>query len=241
MAIRLEQPGGAKAAAQAGTIIGKGKRAEEDRARAEREQARAAQEQARAAALQWEQEKMRMRSEQDFQQELAAKQWDYEKFNRAKAWQIEKMEIASRNDFAQEEKERSEKQAKTAAGVKAIRESTNIYSNQEAKDKAEFDFLFKQEHGYSPPRQTQGMTEREELEEYVGSYGREMDLPELREEAEVAGYTPKELGLGDADIPGIGMETKEAGLPTPTTQAEYNAIPSGSQYIDSKGNIRTKR
>lgn len=160
MGIKITQPGEAAAAAKTGTIIGKGKRAEEERARAEREQARAqqvqAQQAARKAALEWEQQKMAMRSQQDFQQELAAKQWDYEKFNRAKAWEIEKMETASRLDFQQEEKERAEKQAKTAAGVKAIRESTDIYPDQAAKDKAEFDFVFKQEQGHYPPRQLQG-------------------------------------------------------------------------------------
>ena len=80
MGIRKEQPGAAKAAAKTGLTIGKGKRAEEDRARGEREQARAqqraAQQEARQAAMEWEATKMRMRSEQDFQQELATKQWD---------------------------------------------------------------------------------------------------------------------------------------------------------------------
>ena len=157
MGITIRQPGESAAAAKAGTIVGKGKRAEEDRARAEREQARAdqmaAQREARNAAMRWEQEKMAMRSQQDFQQELAAKQWDYEKFNRAKAWEIEKMEIASRNDFQQEEKERAEKQAKTAAGLKAIRESDNIFLTPEAKKKAEFDFKFKQKQGFYPPKE----------------------------------------------------------------------------------------
>jgi hypothetical protein len=155
MAIRREQPGAAKAAAKAGLTIGKGKRAEEDRARVEREQARAQQRAAQQAAMEWEATKMRMRSEQDFQQELSEKQWDYEKFNRAKAWDIEKMEIASRNDFQQEEQDRSEKMAKTAAGLKAIDESNNIYATPEDKEKAKEEFKFKQEQGFYPPRQLQ--------------------------------------------------------------------------------------
>lgn len=57
MGIRREQPGAAKAAAAAGTIVGRAKRAEEDRARAEREQARAAaeamQRQARQDEMKW--------------------------------------------------------------------------------------------------------------------------------------------------------------------------------------------
>lgn len=237
MAIRIEQPGAAKAAAQAGTAIGKGKRATEDRARAEREQARtqqiAAQQKARQASLEWEQEKMRMRSEQDFQQELATKQWDYEKFNRAKSWQIEKMEIASRNDFAQEEKDRSEKQAKTAAGLKAIDESDNIYATPEAKEEAKFKFMFKQEQGYFPPRQLQEK----------GPPSATRQKGEIEAQFELEGYTQedlRELGLDPADFPGVGREVGEEGLPSPTTQEEYNVIPRGSQYLDSDGNIRTK-
>jgi len=45
------------------------------------------------------------------------------------------------------------------------------------------------------------------------------------------------VGVG-AGIPVGGIST---GLPEPKTQQEYNMIPSGSQYIDSSGNIRTKR
>lgn len=110
MAIRIEQPGAAKAAAAAGTAIGKGQRAKEDRASAERKQAqtaqRAAQQKTQQVAMDWELQKMQMRSQQEFEQELADKQWDYERFNRAKAWDIEKLELRSRMDFQQEEQER---------------------------------------------------------------------------------------------------------------------------------------
>ncbi len=239
MGIRKEQPGAAKAAAKTGLTIGKGKRAEEDRARGEREQARtqqrAAQQEARQAAMEWEATKMRMRSEQDFQQELAAKQWDYEKFNRAKAWDIEKMEIASRNDFQQEEQDRSEKMAKTAAGLKAIDESNNIYPTPEAKEKAKFDFRFKQEHGSYPPRQIQERQERAEFgikpwwtdpevadsPEAVAAREKAFRVPEdkplsatrqvgeIEAQFELEGYTPqdlRELGLDPEDFPGIGEE-----------------------------------
>lgn len=133
MAIRLEQPGAAKAAAGAGTAIGKAQRAEEDRARTEREQVRAetskARKQAQKAAMDWELQKMQMRSQQDFQQELAEKQWDYEKFNRAKEWDIEKLELRSRMDFEQEEKTR-------------LREIDQIDSQILAVKKAKKDGLF---------------------------------------------------------------------------------------------------
>lgn len=120
MPIRIEQPGAAKAAAKAGVAIGKGKRAEEDRARAEREQARAqqvaAQQSARKAALEWEQQKMLFNSQQDFAHEMRMKQSQLEKEARAEEWQVEKMELASRMDFEQDEKERLRIKAEYTAG-----------------------------------------------------------------------------------------------------------------------------
>jgi len=124
VAIRIEQPGAAKAAAQAGAIIGKGKRAEEERARAEREQARAqqiaAQQAARQAALDWERQKMLLNSQQDFAHEMRMRQAGLEAEARAREWQVEKMEIASRMDFEQEEKERLRIKAEYAAGRDAL-------------------------------------------------------------------------------------------------------------------------
>lgn len=120
MAIKITQPGEAAAAAKAGATIGRGKRAEEDRARAEREQARtdqiAAQQAARKAAMEWEQQKMLLNSQQDFAHEMRMRQADLEKEARAKEWATEKMEMASRFDFEQDEKERIRVKAEYAAG-----------------------------------------------------------------------------------------------------------------------------
>jgi hypothetical protein len=113
MAIVKQQPGTAKAAAAAGAAIGKAQQAEEDRARAEREsarrQAQAAQENARQAAMDFELQKMRMRSEQDFAQELRDRQYEFDKINVANEWDIEKMRRRSEIDFEMEEKERVRK------------------------------------------------------------------------------------------------------------------------------------
>lgn len=52
---------------------------------------------------------------------------------------------------------------------------------------------------------------------------------------------------GRAQFPGIGPRREPApaaaggNLPRPTTQAEYNALPSGAQYIDTDGQIKRKR
>jgi hypothetical protein len=120
MAIKITQPGEAKAAAATGVAIGKGKRAEEDRARAEREQVRAqqaaAQQAARQAALEWEQQKMLINSQQDFAHEIRMRQADLDKEARAREWMTEKMEMASRLDFEQDEKERQRNNAEYAAG-----------------------------------------------------------------------------------------------------------------------------
>jgi len=109
MAIRIEQPGAAKAAAQVGAIIGKGRRAEEERARAERQTAR-------QAAQEWELQKMALNSQQDFAHEMRMRQAGLDAEARAREWQVEKMEIASRMDFEQEEKERLRIKAEYAAG-----------------------------------------------------------------------------------------------------------------------------
>jgi hypothetical protein len=129
MAIEIRQPGAAKAAAQAGTIIGKGKRAEKEQVIAEQRRQQQVNIKARRAAeeraMQWELEKMEMRSQQEFQQELAAKQWEYERFNRAKAWEIEKMEMASRMDFQREEQDRQTKLSRIDTQKAAIEKEIN--------------------------------------------------------------------------------------------------------------------
>jgi len=120
MSIRKEQPGGAKAAATAGAIIGKGERAKEDRARAERQQAQAAQDQARQLAIQWEQQKMLLNSQQDFAHEQRMRQAGLEAEARAREWDVEKMEIRSRIDFEAEEKDRRRVMDEAVVGLKAI-------------------------------------------------------------------------------------------------------------------------
>ena len=127
MGITIQQPGATEAAAAAGTAIGKGQRAKEDRASAERKQAqtaqRAAQQKAQQVAMDWELQKMQMRSQQEFEQELADKQWDYERFNRAKAWDIEKMELTSRMDFQQEEQERIRELGRIGNQILAVKKA----------------------------------------------------------------------------------------------------------------------
>lgn len=110
MGIRREQPGAAKAAATTGTLIGTAQKAEESRAaarqKASQERQIKASEDAQARAMQWESDKMAMRSAQDFQEELRKEQFQLDKVQRAREWDVEKMEIASRLDFERKEKQR---------------------------------------------------------------------------------------------------------------------------------------
>ncbi len=221
MGIRLEQPGAAKAAAGAGAAIGKGKRAEEDRARAEREQARAqqiaAQQEARKAAMKWEQEKMAMRSQQDFQQELTAKQWEFEKFNRAKAWEIDKLEIRSRMDFEQDEKKRIQEIDAFINGVESIKKSDTI--DDEGKKRALYSWANK-------------YPDVEEAAQYLGYDPRtpKETEPSFAQMKAAAKYMEEtELGWKERHLPKIlgGRELTETEIQL-RAEAEEILIPTGT-------------
>lgn len=115
MPIRIEQPGAAKAAATAGTIIGKGQRAEEDRARAEREQARAqaeaAQKQARQVAMDWELQKMQINSQRAFERELRVEDYRLMAEDRAAERAVERIEFSKDLEFQYETQERQRKRS----------------------------------------------------------------------------------------------------------------------------------
>jgi hypothetical protein len=215
MGIEIRPFGEAKAAAQAGTMIGKGKRAEEDRARAEREQARAqqiaAQQSARQAALEWEQQKMLLNSQQDFAHEMRMRQAGLEKEARAEEWQTEKMELASRMDFEQDEKERLRVKAEYAAGRDILdKKKDEMPEGEYERALYKFDSIYASKgvveavEGLVHKDEDLNIKRRKELEAIVGpELGRAMSLDELEEEAQT-------MGLSSEDIPGIGgTETTE--------------------------------
>jgi hypothetical protein len=274
MGITRQQPGAAKAAIATGVVIGGAAREKEDRARAERQQAQAAQAKARQTAMDWELQKMQMRSEQDFQQELTDRQWDNEQFNRAKKWDIEKMELRSRMDFEIEEKERQrkldvirverttwEKEVKEGrASEKELIYELDKLDNREMAIKMEFDArerAVKMDETYRPGDQqaeqraanretraqeaarravagapTPEEIERERYETFLGDWAKSLSLPELKTEAQSEGFALQQQDTTQTpnNIP----------YPTPNSQEAYDAIPSGSTYIDSAGNERTK-
>lgn len=132
MGIEKRQPGEAKAAAAAGIAIGEGKKAVREQAVAAQRASQAATLKAREAseqrAMQWDMEKMEIRSRQGFEQELRTKQFTYDKENRAKEWEIEKMTLVSQADFAMDEKKR----------LRSIEQKQNVL---DAFEKAEADGL----------------------------------------------------------------------------------------------------
>jgi hypothetical protein len=110
MGIQIRQPGDAAAAAKAGTAIGqaqKRERAEEEAFALQRQQmAINAQRAATERAMEFELQKMEMRSQQAFMHEMRLEQAELDKEARAREWAVEKMEMASRLDFEREEKDR---------------------------------------------------------------------------------------------------------------------------------------
>jgi hypothetical protein len=127
MAIEKRQPGEAAAAAKAGTIVGTSQKTKREEAQAEqaRQQQMAikAREAAEQRAMEWELQKMQMRFEQDFAQELRTRQYDLDRFNRAKEWDIEKMELRSRMDFQQEEQKRLQELDRIDSKILALRKA----------------------------------------------------------------------------------------------------------------------
>ena len=149
MGIEIRPSGESTAYAAAGQTIGKAERGKEERARGERQtqqaQDLAARQRADQMAMDWELQKMQMRSQLDFQQELRDKQYEYDKFNRAKEWEVEKMGLASRFDFEQEEKER----LRTNAMYDAAKET--LEDNKKNMGDAEYEkALFELDSIYAP-------------------------------------------------------------------------------------------
>lgn len=113
MSIVIRPKGEARAAAEAGKIIGK--------AEAKRQQQQIDAELAsQKKAQEWELEKLALRSQQDFQHELRLRQINLEKEARAEEWEIEKMQRASLLDFEMEEKERLKKLEEITNSINAI-------------------------------------------------------------------------------------------------------------------------
>jgi len=222
MGIRIEQPGGAKAAATAGTMIGKADRAKEDRARAERQQAQAAQDQARQMAMQWEQQKMLLNSQQDFAHEQRLRQAQLEGEARSREWDVEKMEIRSRIDFEGEEKERRRVMDEAVTGIKAIDKYVKSGKGTETDvQQLRLGYEIQKETGKMPPNsllQSSKPTKPKSNTE---------QMRELEAGMTLKGFTEQDVvdaGLNPADYPGITQ---------PEVTPELPPAPQGKVWVKS--------
>ena len=251
MGIEIRPSGETAAYAAAGQTIGKAERAKEERAREERQaqhaQDLAARQRADQMAMDWELQKMQMRSKLDFQQELRDKQYEYDKFNRAKEWEVEKMGLASRFDFEQEEKERLRINAEAVAGEKTLLESS-MGDEERARG------LFRLWQKFPEARNLQkysGFDTREERYPSLTSEERAKAerieaglLPRARQESETAQYL-KNLGLDGNAVAGPGkvyvkhpngvrgyipVEQLEEALTNGYTLIEGQNIPKSESY-----------
>jgi len=139
MAIEIRPAGEAQSQALAGEIIGKGKARERFAEDVRIANARAAQEAMQQKAMDWEAQKIQMRSAQEFAQELRLGQARLNAEARAKEWEVEKMEMISQADFAQKERVRSERYGQfsdTKSYINSLRQSGDL--SKETYDDMDF-------------------------------------------------------------------------------------------------------
>lgn len=235
MAIKITQPGEAKAAAQAGIAVGKAKGAEREEARAEREQARgeqiAARQAARKAALEWEQQKMLLNSQQDFAHEMRMRQAQLDKEARAQEWQVEKMELASRIDFEQDEKERIRRKAEYTAGRDNINENENLTDTQKA------DANFRLSSRYPDiPEAAAGLGIKPEKQPSI-SFAAKKAAAKYLEETELGWkerYMPGFLGGRELTETEVQLRAEAEGILTGSVAEEVNIRPeSEADFINT--------
>lgn len=185
-------------------------------------------------------------------------QLDLQASMRSQQWEMEKMEIRSRMDFEREETARKRKLDDIDSALRQIDREVESGRITEVQANA---LKFRQEikkYGTAPPVSLI-QPPREETERYVSPSQRmaaykALQTEELREPTELEKFLPwgkgeltedekfyremfEQTARGEVVAP---TGTISSGLPQPKTQQEYNTVPSGSQYIDSSGNIRTK-
>lgn len=194
---------------------------------------------------------------------------DIEAAMRSQQWEVEKMEIRSRLDFEREEKERMRRLDNIDSALQQIdREVESGRITEPQANALRFRQEMKK-YGTTPPvsliqppkeekpkypttserMRAYGFLQKEELREpswlpklahevTFGALGKAPLTEEEKFYREMFEKTAKGIPLGTT--PGIPAGTISQGLSEPKTQQEYNAIPVGTQYIDSTGNIRTK-
>ena len=217
MSIEIRPSGEAQSQALAGEIIGKGKARERFAEDVRIANARAAQEAMQQKAMDWEAQKMQMRSAQEFAQELRLGQARLNAEARAKEWEVEKMEMISQADFAQEERVRTEKYGRFSDTMTYIDdlEQQGIYSKEQIADMKFRAALPYERDGFK------------EVSQVLGEYDASMRLQDQQEKQEYGlkpaayEYLSEEERQQAARIQG-GLEPRAT---TEKEQSEYGVLP----------------
>jgi len=252
MAIRIQQAGLPELYAKAATLAGQAQRARELEQQAIRRQEQ-------IQSIQAQRESQQIALEQQRNMRLLDAQLDLEMYERSKRWEIDKMQLRSQVDFQREEQQRQRKLDSIDSALQQIDKEVlaGRMTEQEAypiKLKYEIEKMGvdvpvslvrppaeRAEKVVSPTQRISAMRAlREEeyreptwLEKFLPGGKGELS-PEIQEEKQIL----QSIVKGEYTAP---TGTISSGLPEPKTKVEYDRIPSGSQYIDSEGNVRIKR
>lgn len=218
----------------------------------------------RAAQQQLEISERQEAQQREFEYRTAIRQQDMaidlQMQERAKLWEINKMELRSRLDFEREEKKRQRVLDELDAATKYINDSDLFDESQKERllftaklkaSKADIPglsrILFPETYAptqrqVTPTQRVSAMKKLREEKAFKEPTWLEAWLPygkgELSEDVLEEKALLESIAAGQYQPP---TGTISPDLPRPTTQVEYDRIPVGSQYIDSKGNIRIKR
>ena len=195
MAIEIRPAGEAKSQALAGEIIGKGKAREKFAEDVRISNARTFQAEQQQKAMDWEAQKMQMRSAQEFAQELRLNGARLNAEARAREWEVEKMEMISQADFAQKERVRAERYGQfsdTKSYINYLRQSGEL--SKEAYDDMDFrNALTYQDDGFKEVSKILG--EHDAIERLRKEEERQQKRQEGIEDKQEYGVLPGEFEL----------------------------------------------
>jgi len=208
MAIRVAPAGLAQTYAQLSKLAGQAARARQQEIQAQRMASEMQQLQARRELMEFEH------------------QLNLEAQKQAQQWQLEKLRIASLNDFLQQEKELQAERDQLLQ--KRLLNREQYYATMKAIMDADI---------LSPEEKEEAM-----LRAQLKFLGYESILPRpSTEKVDPLREAISQMIGGEQPVETPVATGTAAKLPAPKTREEYEALPSGTQYIDPTGTIRIKR
>lgn len=186
-------------------------------------------------------------------------QMDLEAAMQAHRWELEKMQVRSRLDFERQERERMRKlddidnalrqiDREVEAGRISEKQANVLRFNQEMK-----------RYGAAPPvslirpptpERPRYVTPSQQMAAYRLLQGEEFEEPSWYEKPFGLGKLTEEelfykemlerIARGEPTAPGIPAGTISTGLPIVRNDADFDALPSGAEFIDPQGNKRRK-